>query len=362
MNLSQVIEIPWKKFSEEEIQTFIAMLYHTKEYHVQELHKSDRANEGGADLVVSKGANKIAFAVKVKPNEKDRSQLIDFAGRKEKKKIYVYVQTPTNKFLTFMNKYRKKVEFWDMKKLNEFFVQENMYFSANIVFDNHPVNDKLNLVQYLLYQCWKKSHNAKKKKIKLLNKKSFFQLWRLKDMAVTIHQTNSLIERLFETPINNKNPEVNQHFLKIFLDYLDVLESKISDFTTFFIHFQIKNLQLVANSVIEQNNRSHWLWISHHQPLNNVHTLKRELKEAIEDKKRYEDLIKDLKKQPEDKELKKYEEETAKGNDVWQAMHKKLKDLMIFGSGVEEIIDDIVKEYFQDYHTLNGMKQFENIF
>ena len=179
-------------------------------------------------------------------------------------------------------------------------------------------------------------------------------------MAVTLHQTNSLIERLFETPINNKNQELNLHFLNIFLDYLDILESKISEFLTFFVQFQLKNKELVNNSIVEQSDRSHWLWISHHQPLNNLHILKKELKEAIGDKKLYGELVDKIGKVPENKELKKYQEEMAKGNDIWQAIHKKLKDLSIFGSGVEEIIDDIVKEYFQDYDTLSGMRQFED--
>lgn len=353
--MSNNIEIPWKKFREEEIQTLIAMLFHSLEYHVEELHKSDRANEGGADVVAKKGDKSIAIAIKIKPDNKDRPQLIDLSKRKEKKKIYIYIDTPTKKFLDFIKDY-KNIEFLDKKKLNELFIDKNIYFTANIIFDNHPVNRELSIIQYILDQQWKKSLKSKKRKIKQLDKKSFFMLWRLKDMAVTLHQTNRLIERLFETPINNKDVELSSHFLNIFLDYLDILRSKISEFLTFFIQFYTKNKELVDNSIIEQNDRSHWLWISHHQPLNNLYTLKKELKDAIKDKKLYEDLVKELNDPNEDKEIKKYEEEIAKGNDIWQAIHKKLKDLSIFGSGVEEIIDDIVKEYFQDYDILNGME------
>lgn len=352
------LEIQWKKFTEEEIQTLLAMLFHTIDYSVDELHKSDRANECGADLVVKKGNESTAIAVKIKPDTKDRPQLIDLSKRQEKKKLYVYIETPTKKFLDF-TKEQHDVEFWDMNKLNDFFITKNIYFSANIIFDNHPINDEITLIRYILSQLWKRSHNAKKQKIRPINKESFFVLWRLKDMAVTLHQTNKLIERLFETPINNKNQELNVHFLNIFLDYLTVLEAKISEFLTFFVLFYEKNEELVNNSIVEQHSRSHWLWIAHYQPLNNLRTLREELKDAIRDKKLYADLAKDLENVPEDKELKKYEEEIAKGNDIWQAIHKKLRDLMIFGSGVEEIVDDVVKEYFNDYSILNGMKQFE---
>ena len=345
------LEIPWKKFTEEEIQTFIAMLFHSLEYHIEESHKSDRANECGADVVAKKGDESIAIAVKIKPCNNDRPQLIDLSKRKEKKKVYVYVETPTKKFLDFTKSY-KKVEFWDIKKLNDFFIKNNIYFTANIIFDNHPINKKLSIVKFILYQLWEKSHRAKKKKIKVLDKKSFFMLWRLKDISVTLHQTNNLIERLFETPINNKNKVLNLHFLNIFIDYLDLLESKISEFSTFFIQFYAKNNELVNNSILEQNNRSHWLWITNHQPLNNLHILKKKLKDAIKEKKEYEEIVKRFDKLPGNKEINKYEKEMAKGNDIWQAMHKKLKDLIVFGSGVEAIIDDIVKEYFQDHNAL----------
>lgn len=43
------IQIPWKNFTEEEIQTFISMLFHSIGYNIEELHKSDRANENGAN-------------------------------------------------------------------------------------------------------------------------------------------------------------------------------------------------------------------------------------------------------------------------------------------------------------------------
>lgn len=358
--MSNNLEIPWKRFKEEEIQALITMLFHSLDYHIRELHKSDRANECGADIVAKKGDESIAIAVKIKPSHKDRYQLIELSRRQEKEKIYVYIETPTKKFSDSMQKDGKEVEFWDIKKFNEFFASKNLFFAANIIFDNHPINDKLSVIKFLLYNLWKESSKAKKNKIKPLDKKSFFMLWRLKDMAVTLHQTNSLIERLFETPINNKNQELNLHFLNMFLDYLNILESKISEFLTFFAQFHLKNKELVNNSIVEQSGRSHWLQISHHQPLNNLHILKKELREAIRDKKLYNELAGKIGKVPENKELKKYQEEMIKGNDIWQAIHKKLKDLSIFGSGVEEIIDDIVKEYFQDYDTLSGMKQFDD--
>lgn len=357
--MSKNIEIPWKKFSEEEIQTFIAMLFHAMEYNLEELHKSDRANECGADIVAKKGEESIAIAVKIKPDQQDRYQLIELSERTEKKKVYIHIQTPTKKFLDVIEKYKGKVEIWDIIKLNKFFMEKNPYFAASIIFDNHTINKQLDLIQYILFGLWTKSKTMKKKDINQIDKESFAMLWRLKDLSVTLYQTNNLIAHLFETPINMKEEELNAHFLKIFYNYLDLLESKIYAFSIAFTQFYSKNKALVNNSVIEQRQRSHWFWIGAHKPLNNLSRLKKELNESIEHKRLFEDIDKELQNAPKTKELKDYEEEIAKCNSIWQAIHDKLKELMVFGMGVESFVDDIASEYFRDHDFLNNENPFE---
>lgn len=348
------IQIPWSKFDEEEVQYLIAMLFSSLEYHIEHLHKSDRANENGADLIVKDKTEEIAIAVKIKPDQKDRYQLIELSRRQEKRKIYVYIETPTKKFMDSMKEDGKNVEFWDAKKLNDFFLEKNLYFSSIIIFDNHKISVSLDMTKYILFQLWKKSHKLNKKPFKKLDKNSFSLLWRLKDSAVTLNKTTDITGRIFEEQINLKNKELNEHFVKIFTDFLDILESNVSSFLTYFLDFFGKNEQLIYNSIKEQASRSHWFWIASYKPLIDSATMKKELEEAIKNKKFLEESIKkypnDIK---EDKILKKYEEEAAKLNDVWGAIKSTLKMLNLFGEGIEAIIDDIVSEYFNDYDNLD---------
>lgn len=354
------IQIPWQKFSEEEIQHLIAMLFHTLNYHIEHLHKSDRANEDGADIVIKNKKENIAIAVKIKPNNKDRPQLIDLSKRKDKRKIYVYIQTPTKKFLEFIKNY-KNIEFWDVKTLNTFFIEKNLHFSSFIIFDNHPINERLVEIKEFFFLLWDLSHELKKEKIDNLDKESLFLLWRLKDASVVLNQTNYLIERIFDEPFNFKNKKFSEHFVRIFLYYLDILETKIISFLKYFIKFFEKNLKIVLNSIIEHSTSSHWFWIAGYKPLNDIAFLKRELKEAIKDSDSIKklDKLKNKLSKKEKKEIKDYEKEISRGNNVWNAMRGKLKSLHYLGEGIEYIIDDIFRENFGELDRLDIAKDLD---
>ena len=56
--------------------------------------KSDRANENGADLIVKDKTEEIAIAVKIKPDQKDRYQLIELSRRQEKEKYMSILKLP----------------------------------------------------------------------------------------------------------------------------------------------------------------------------------------------------------------------------------------------------------------------------
>ena len=119
------LEIDWSQFDEPQIQTLIAISFHSIGYSIQNWHKADRSREVGADLVLSKSKDKIALAVKIKPKNSDRQQLSDLSKRQENRKIYVHIQTPSGMFHDSMDEYEGKVEFWDGQKLNEFFVKKD---------------------------------------------------------------------------------------------------------------------------------------------------------------------------------------------------------------------------------------------
>jgi len=354
-------QIPWDKFSEEEIQHLISMLFFNLNYHIEHLHKSDRANESGADIIVKKGKENIAIAVKIKPDNKDRTQLIDLVARRESKKIYIYIKTPTSKFINFIKKYNKKVEFWDAKKLNDFFFQKNPYFSSYIIFDNHQINDSLIEIKELLFWLLELSKDAAKKEFSPMDKESHFLLWRLKDASVVLNQTNFLIERLFEEPFNFKNKIFEEHFIRIFLNYLDTLQIKIISFKKYFLKFLEKNPQLVLNSISEHSSSSHWFFISGYNPINDISVLKNELNEAIENKKLLNILHKNIKKKRY-RDIEEYEKDIAKGNDIWKAIQNKLKSLHYLGEGIEYVIDDILTQNFNDPDRLDIAKDFDDFF
>lgn len=339
------IEIDWGQFNEDQIQTLLAILFNSIDYSTENLHEADRAREEGADLVAKKSKDSIALAVKIKPKNKDRQQLSDLSKRQEKKKIYVYIQTPAGKFRESMNEYEGIVDFWDEKKLNDFFIEKNMGFTSNLIFDSHKISHAIREAQCTLFGLRNKCFNLDKKEPKKLDRRSFSLLYRLKDEAVSLHKPNENVITLLEKPINIKNRRLNEHFLKIFLEYMDILNTALDSFMYYFEIFYKQNEDLVHNSIIQEIGRSHWKWILSYKSDNSLPSLKKELKEAIDNGK----LLKTFKKKFPDKEEEKYWKERAKNNDVWSAMESRVRSLMIFGEGVEAIIDDIVDECAQEY-------------
>ncbi len=339
------IEIDWNQFDEPQIQTLIAILFHSLGYAVDNLHESDRARADGADLIVKTKAESIAIAVKIKPDNKDRLQLSDLSRRKEKKKVYVYIKTPTGKFRESMNDYEETVEFWNENKLNEFFVNRNLGFTSNIVFDSHEISSTIREARRILFGLRNKCLKLRKKETEKLDWQSLMFLWRLKDIAVSLHKPNENVIALLEKPVKIKNRRLNEHFVKIFLEYLDILNSTLKSFVHYFRQFYEKNTNLVHNSIIAEIGRSQWLHLLQYQTDNSLLSLQKELKEAIKNDK----LLKELRNKFPDKEEEKYLRERAKNNDVWLVMESRVRNLMIFGCGIEEIIDDIFKEYAQEY-------------
>jgi len=339
------IEIDWNQFDEPQIQTLIAILFQSIGYSSENWHESDRAREEGADLVIKKSKENIALAVKVKPKSRDRQQLSDLSKRTEQKKIYVYIQTPSGKFRECMSEYDGTVDFWDKKKLNDFFVNKNMGFTASLIFDSHKISQTIREAQGTLFKLRQKCLNLEKRMPKGLDSQSFKWLFRLKDSGVSLYKPNENVITLLEKPINIKKRELNEHFLKLFLEYLDILNSRLVSFLHYFELFYNRNEDLVNNSIIENDGRSHWLYLLQYKSDNSLPSLKKELKEAIDN----DEILKTLRKRSPDKEEKNYWKERAKNNDVWAVMESRVRNLMIFGAGIEAIVDDIVDEYARHY-------------
>ncbi len=340
--------IKFDDHTEEGIQIILGTVYHKLGYKVDYLHLSDRANEDGADLIVSNNKEKIAIAVKKKPDKKDTSQLLELNDRNEDKKIYVYTFTPTKKFLDFMKKCNK-VEYWDLRGLNKFIFDNNLYFFSNLLFREHNTMRHLEILKYLFFRIWNKCRKMEKKKVGEMNKKSVTQLWRLKDFSVIVNKIPEHTRFFFDDPLQINDEKLNLHFLNLFLDFMNSLEQPTLSYLGWFLDFYKNNENLINNSIIEMGDRSHWFQLSYFDSNIDFDDLLKSIKESIGDEKKELELLKKKAKYKEDKEEIKRMEEMSKSNSVWSAMGFWIKQLHNAGYFLEEVADDILSEYLRDY-------------
>lgn len=325
------IEIDWSQYNETQIQTLISLLFQYSGYDVENWHLADRSHEEGADLKITDGKGNIALQVKIKPKTGDRSQLIDLAKREERRKVYVYIETPSKKFLDFANEYKHKIEFWNKKTLNQYFLNINIGFTSSLVFDSHPLSKNVQKARQILFDIYDKCKNKKLVEYPPLEEMSREIIWRLKDNAVSFHKTNLSIIPIFEKPVYLRNHRLNEHFVKIFLKYLDILDIELSSYIHYFTLFYTNNTDLVHNSVISNIATSHWVWLTQYKTNSDIDNLNKEFIDIknISTKISQEDFWK----------------QKAKTNDVWEEMKLRIRQLAIFGRGIEAVIDDIAREY-----------------
>jgi len=334
--------IKFEDIKEEEIQIILGAVFDKLGYKVENYHLSDRANEKGADLILKKDLESVAIAVKKKPVGKDRPQIIDLNKREETKKIYVHLETPSQQFLNFCKDY-PNIDFWNLKKVNDFIYQNNPFFFANLLFSEQETIKVLEIMKYFFFQLWRECGKKNKQKVEELDKTSVADLWRLKDLAVMINKIPYHLKPLVQEPIKNKSDELNQHFLNLFIDFLNSLLIPITKFQYFFYKFYSKNKNLVNNSILEMYNRSHWHILGSFQATPDFDAI---LKELLDPKK---DEWKKMLKEKKNKDISEMIKKSESNNDIWASIHTWLESLHNFGYFLEEMVDDILSEYLRDY-------------
>lgn len=341
---NSLINIPWLKYTEEEIQVIIGCYFSNLGYHIENTHLSDRANEEGADLICKKNNESIAIAVKIKPNKKDCMQAHELANRKETKKIYVYINTPTKSFNDFRDKYITQIEFWDCKTLNDNFVNNQLYFAANLIFMKHCFFEILKNIRNTLCKFYHKYHNEKPIIEKYNFDKNLFNLlWRLKDDSVMLHKANKFTVMVFNQPIKNTSSDLNKAYLSFFINYLDDLYGNFSNFNENLIELDHLNFTLIKNIVLKTKSRSQWLnFLSANFDPFNLRLLdeKNEMLDIIEKQK----LDLKLNKEKQFNTI----EEKSKENSVWSAISNNNKLFLTFGLYLEQVIDDLFNEYIDN--------------
>lgn len=321
-----LIKIPWKSFSEEEIQHLIQILLQYMEYeNIRNLHASDRSHEQGADITAERNAETTAIAVKVKPNNADRVQLIDLAKRSEKRKMYAYVDTPSVSFQKEMKR-QLSVEYYDSDKLSGFFFKNCFCFAFDILLSKHRFTEVVRSIQNELKQLYREHQDKSKKPLDKMTKMSFEILWRLKDTTASLHKFCAMGMKMFFGAGGVDARNVEDFFLRSFLECIEEMTDYFESFHYHFNEFLKSNKQLVFNTIIETKTLSNW---SHLLGWGSRALDKGDFIRIFDENQKYsKDIL-------------------GSENDVFSCISGVLDGIRDFAWTLESLIDDILKEYLR---------------
>jgi len=233
----RVRQISWEDFSEGEIHLLLSRFFEDEGYKVYNVHRIQRSEEKGCDLIVEKSGSKIAIAVKKRPVSKDRIQLRDLNKREEEEKWYIYVKDPTSKFKEEMKEY-PEIKYLSKKDLNEYLFGLNPRLYTWLLLDNQELSYFFMEITRLLVKF--SSESEKGQKIKRdLDRDSLKILWRLKDDAVSLHKIFKFSLKMFES-IEDKEPNIEEDviildgFLKAMKDLIVSCQSILSGLRRFY--------------------------------------------------------------------------------------------------------------------------------
>ncbi|MGQ9642018.1 MAG: restriction endonuclease [Candidatus Bathycorpusculaceae bacterium] len=194
-------QIPWERYSEEEIQEVLTALFKKKGYEVYNIHKVDRRGEQGVDLECTRPleTDKILISVKKKPRQKDVAQLNKLADKPSKTKIYVYIGEPSTAFKKAMEKMKNTVSFWDSKKLTYETFATDVRFYLFMIIENDFKQD----VYFITFSFRKfytdfVNNGPKYGKPLKADRKMLTLLWHIKDRSASLHKSLRTLQTLFE--------------------------------------------------------------------------------------------------------------------------------------------------------------------
>jgi len=192
-------QIPWVKYSEEEIQDVIQRLFKLRGYHVSNLHKADRRGEKGADLecIKSGETEKILIAVKKKPGKSDILQLNEFVRRDSKQKIYVRISEPSADFKFEMDKMHGYISFWDSEKLTSELFNTDLKFYSFLILENYVEKSAFEISEKIMrfYFSYEELGYSDPRP---MDSQMLRLLWQMKDRSASLHRTSTRAQSLFE--------------------------------------------------------------------------------------------------------------------------------------------------------------------
>jgi len=194
-------QIPWERYSEEEIQEVLTALFKEKGYEVYNIHKVDRRGEQGVDLECKRPGetDKILIGVKKNPRQKDVAQLNKLVEKTSKTKIYVYVGEPSTAFKRAMEEVKNKVSFWDSEKVTCETFATAVRFYLFMVIENYFEKD-VYLITFSFCKFYMGFVEAGPRYGKSLkaDRKMMNLLWHIKDRSASLHKPLRTLQTLFE--------------------------------------------------------------------------------------------------------------------------------------------------------------------
>jgi len=199
------LEIPWRRYDEDEVQGILFQYLISMNYEVDWYHRDDKTMEkkAGCDLLCRKPGETIGIAVKKRPRAEDIDQMKKLARKRYSRRVYVNVEDPTPEFMEAARNYRGKIEFWDPEYIEGMLEKNDVGLAIlyNIIFSNSDfLSEIIDIVQFT--KAWLEEQNQKAKS-RGENKKEeqaqpLGELMRLKDEAVFLHKSDTLLLGILE--------------------------------------------------------------------------------------------------------------------------------------------------------------------
>lgn len=289
MRGSTVYQVPWKEYSEEELQGILAFLFRHEGYNVYNAYEKSRRGKVTADLECTKPAEtgKILIMVNKKPQQKDIQRLNTFARRRARAKIYVYIEEPSGAFREAMKR-TSRVSFWDSRKLTSETFSRNLRFYLSLIIENHIERTSYRItLSFCRFYLDLDEGNIKVGEPAKADAEMLNLLWNAKDRSASLHKSLRTMQEIFEnTDLSSPAKKTTESVVKGFLRGLfDLRDNSLRPLEILFSQFITRYPDNFAQFCIQTKGASNWIFFMTHVPelLPNhiIRALKKEEEESV---------------------------------------------------------------------------------
>jgi len=186
--------IPWRSFSELEIQQILKIHFEDIGYNVIWRHADDPANERGVDLecIRERDHTKIIVAVKKKPKKEALAQVLELTNEPSTKRIYVYIGGSSQSFRDQIKRF-PEIDLWNENRLEEALDESGLTLRLKV--DNSPANRAILIIMRRILESIKTNPSTNFTKP---DTQTIHTLWGMKDRAVTVNKCAGLMQLMLE--------------------------------------------------------------------------------------------------------------------------------------------------------------------